>query len=86
MLITKQTVAGQLAAYLRHEMSLAELVDWSENAVMEGDYATEDAPALRQVIPRLGLADVRAFGLTWEDCESLLRTLGYDARVEVVRA
>lgn len=33
---------------------------------------------------RLGLADVRAFGLTWEDCEQVLRELGYGARVEIV--
>jgi hypothetical protein len=29
---------------------------------------------------------VRAFGLTWEDCEQLLRQLGYSARVEIVAA
>ncbi len=86
MLITKQTAAGKLAAYLQHEISLAELVDWSENAVMEGEFAPQDENALRQVIPRLGVADVRAFGLTWEDCESLLRMLGYGARVEVLPA
>jgi hypothetical protein len=35
------------------------------------------------VLARLGLADVRAFGLTWDDCEELLRELGYSARVEI---
>ena len=35
-------------------------------------------------VVRLGLADVQAFGLTWEDCASLLKQLGYDARVEIV--
>lgn len=38
----------------------------------------------RKVVSRLGLADVRAFGLTWEDCEAYLRQLGYSARVEIV--
>jgi hypothetical protein len=38
------------------------------------------------VISRLGVADVRAFGLAWEDCEDLLKKLGYAARVEVVAA
>jgi len=42
--------------------------------------------ALRSVVSRLGLADVRAFGLTWEDCEQLLGELGYAARVDVVMA
>jgi hypothetical protein len=26
---------------------------------------------------------VRAFGLTWEDCEALLRKLGYSTHIEV---
>ena len=35
------------------------------------------------VVRRLGLADVRAFGLAWDDCEQLLARLGYKAKVEV---
>ena len=34
------------------------------------------------VVSRIGVADVRAFGLTWEDCENLLDRLGYRTRVE----
>ncbi len=86
MVITKQIVAERIAAYLRHEITLAQLVDWAENVVMDADFNEHDATALRTAVARLGVADVRAFGLTWEDCEALLRTLGYDARVEVVPA
>ncbi len=39
MLITKQTVADKLGAYLHHQLSLAELVDWAENALFEGEFA-----------------------------------------------
>jgi hypothetical protein len=45
-----------------------------------------DAAAISRVVARLGVADARAFGLTWEDCEELLRALGYAARVDVVAA
>lgn len=86
MTITKQTVANQLAAYLHHELSLAQLVDWAENALMDGAFAMRDAAVLSPVVARLGLADVRAFGLTWDDCEQFLRQLGYSAHVEVVAA
>ena len=86
MLITKQTAAGKLAAYLHHEISLAQLVDWAENAIMDGEFAEQDMSALRAVVSRLGVADARAFGLSWEDCEQLLRQLGYAARVDVVVA
>jgi len=84
MTITKQTVADRIAAYLHHEITLAQLVDWAEQAVMEGELAEGDAKTLAAVIARLGVADVRAFGLAWEDCEDLLRQLGFSPRVEVV--
>ena len=83
MLVTKQTAAQKLTAYLHHELSLAQLVDWAEGAIMDGEFAEQDLEALRFVVSRLGVADVRAFGLTWEDCESLLDRLGYRTRVEV---
>jgi len=86
MVITKQTVADKIAAYLHHDISLAQLVDWAEKALMEGEFAEQDAGTISAVISRLGVADVRAFGLTWEDCEGLLRQLGYAARVDVVAA
>jgi hypothetical protein len=86
MTITKQCVADQIAAYLRHEASLAKLVDWAERALMEGEFDTADMAALRSVISRLGVADVRAFGLTWDDCEALLQQLGYSAKVNIVAA
>ena len=83
MPVTRQIAAQQLAAYLHHELSLAQLVAWAETALQDGEFAEPDAEPLRFVIGRLGVADVRAFGLTWEDCENLLERLGYRARVEV---
>jgi cobyrinic acid a,c-diamide synthase len=84
MTITKQSVAGKIAEYLQHRITLAQLVDWAENALMEGEFDEHDMDALRTVVARLGVADVRAFGLTWDDCEELLRQLGYAARVDIV--
>src|SRR3990170_4151228 len=86
MTITKQTVANKIAAYLRHEISLAELVDWAEDAMMEGEFTEHETAVVSGVVSRLGVADVRAFGLAWEDCEQLLRQLGYAARVDIVAA
>ena len=86
MTITKQLVADKLGAYLQHKLSLTQLVDWAEAAVMEENFAETDVEALRSVVGRLGVADVRAFGMTWEDCEQMLGQLGFSARVEVVAA
>jgi hypothetical protein len=84
MPIPKDTVAHKLAACLHHEMTLAQLVDWADLAMMDGELVEQDIEKIAKVIARLGLADVRNFGLTWEDCESLLHELGYTPRVEVI--
>lgn len=86
MTITKQTVADRIAAYLHHEITPAQLVDWAERALMDGEFAESDAGTISSVIARLGVTDVRAFGLAWEDCEQLLHQLGFSPRVEVVAA
>ena len=86
MTITKQTVADQIAAYLHHELALAQLVDWAERAMLESDFEEQNANVPATVIARLGVADVRAFGLAWDDCEELLHKLGFSPRVEVVAA
>ena len=84
MTVTKQTVVEKIAGYLRHDISLQELVDWAEKIMMDGELAEHDTDVLSVVVSRLGLADVRAFGLSWEDCEGFLRQLGYSARIEIV--
>ena len=86
MTITKKTVADKISAYLHHEITLAQLVDWSERALSDAEFAERDVSVISSVIARLGVADVRAFGLAWEDCEELLRKLGFTPRVEIVAA
>jgi len=86
MVITRQAVADKIAAYLHHRVTQAELVDWAENALMEGEFTEEDAATIAGVVSRLGVADVRAFGLTWADCEELLARLGFSARIEISAA
>lgn len=86
MTISKQTVSSKIAAYLRHEISIAQLVSWAEDALMESDFTDSDAASIADILAQLGVADVRTFGLTWEDCERLLAQLGYTARVDIVAA
>ena len=83
MLVTKQIVANRISAYLHHEITLAQLVGWAEQTIADGEFAQNDGADLARIVGRIGVADVRAFGLTWDDCEALLLQLGYRARVEV---
>jgi hypothetical protein len=85
-MITRESVAIQLRDYLQHRITRAALVDWAERAVMDAEFEDGDIETIRDIIARLGLSDVREFGLTWEDCEGYLARLGYRAEVDVVRA
>ena len=83
MRITRDTVAEQLAAYLEGKSTLAAIVSWAHDAFNEGEFDKADLDVIRDVVARLGLADVTAFGLTWEDAVGMLARLGYRASVNV---
>jgi len=57
MTITKQTVADQIAAYLHHKITAAQLVDWAERAMMDGEFAERDAATISTVVARVGVAE-----------------------------
>ena len=85
-MITRQLVAEKIAAWLHHEISLESLVDWAETAMMQEPFTEPDVVDLATIVGRLGAADVRSFGLTWEDCEQLLKQLGYTVHVDITAA
>ena len=80
MQLTREAMARKLASYLHCETSLDELVAWANAAMMEDDFEEAYYDAIRNAVARLGLAEVQAFELTWEDCASLLKQLGYNVR------
>lgn len=86
MVVTKRITAQKIFAYLNRNFSLEQLVNWSETAIMEGTLAQKDTDVLMEVLGRLGVSDVRSFGLTWEDCQSLMKQLGYSLQVEMAEA
>ena len=58
-------------------------MDWAESAMMEGDFEEQDLEMLRDIVSRVGLSDVKAFGMTWEDCEGFLSRLGYQVSISI---
>jgi cobyrinic acid a,c-diamide synthase len=82
-MITRKDVAEKLIGYLQHLVTVEELVDWAERALMEEELEESEVETLREILARLGAADVRAFALTWEDCEEFLKRLGYRVQVQV---
>lgn len=85
-MITRELLASRLRDYLQHRITRTALVDWAEHAMMDEEFDDRDLDTIRDITSRLGLADVREFGLTWEDCEAYLSRLGYRAKVDVVQA
>ncbi|MCC6139011.1 MAG: hypothetical protein IT389_00185 [Nitrospira sp.] len=83
-LVTCELVAEKLGAYLHHDLSLSALVDWAESALMNDDFDPAHSATIRDAVAKIGVADVRTFGLAWEDCEQLLSQLGYSAQINIV--
>lgn len=83
MIITKKILAEKIISYLYHKINLDELVSWAENIMMEGEFDENDSHVLKNITSILGVADVRMFGLTLEDCENFLEQLGYKIEFEI---
>lgn len=81
MIITKEGLASQIIKYMKREISLKDLVDWAEEAIQEADFDERDIDILRDIVGRLGLADVREFGMTLDDCYEYLQKLGYTVSI-----
>lgn len=83
-MITRHTVAKKIYDYLNRDISLEQLVDWCENVLMNNEVLVEkDAEVIGEVVARIGVADVKNFGLLWEDCDNLLHKLGYRLDIEL---
>jgi cobyrinic acid a,c-diamide synthase len=83
MIVTREILASKLLAYINRQATLAELVDWAERVMQEDDFAEEDYETVRNIVARLGVADVEGFRLSWDEIVEILEQLGYKVRVEV---
>ncbi len=83
MLLTKTMLVDMLLKYINRQISLQALIDWAEQMMQDADFEDAHFDLIRDIIARIGLADVREFGLTWDDCYEYLHRLGYDVRVEL---
>ncbi len=83
MTITREEVATHLTGYIQGTVQLEDLVSWAEDVMAEGEIEDSNTPAIRDIVARIGLGDVAAFGITWDDARDMLSKLGYRAIVEV---
>ena len=83
MILTKKVLVNMLIKYINRRIDLSDLVNWAEEMIKESDFEDEHFELLRDIIAQIGLADVREFGLSWDDCYNYLHKLGYDVKVKV---
>ena len=83
MIVTRKELAQNLTDYLFHRIKFNDLVNWAELAIMEAEFEDQHFELIKEVLMRLGVADVRAFGITWEDCEEVLFKLGYRVNLTI---
>jgi hypothetical protein len=71
--------------YLHHRISLAELVSWSEQSLIEPNYEDDLFHTIRNILAQLAASDVKAFGLEWQDCENVMDKLGFKLKVTALQ-
>ena len=86
MKVNRDSVAQHLGDYLHGTLSIGGLVDWAESAMCDGEFDEAQNTVLSDIVARIGVADVRAFGLTWDECREMLSALGFSAKVDLVAA
>ena len=85
-MVTKKEIANKLLNYLNNQVMLAELVSWAEDTIQNGDIEEAEPKIIMQMLGRMAAADVKEFGLLWEDCEQIMSQLGYTLKVNVEQA
>jgi cobyrinic acid a,c-diamide synthase len=80
-MITKKAISEKVLEYLQHRITLREIVDWAEEILMLNKFEDDNTHTVRNILARIGSADVKAFGLTWEDCEKIMQQLGFKLQV-----
>ncbi|MCX6353231.1 MAG: hypothetical protein NTX03_15440 [Bacteroidetes bacterium] len=86
MKITRHILASKMAAYLHHEITLADLVKFAEEGQINGDYEEHYFKEINEILSRIGVADVQNFDLAWEDYERFLHLLDYNVKIQVAPA
>ena len=84
--VTKRDIAKEISSYLNRSVTIEQMVDWAENMICEAEYEEKDFELIKEVLSRLGLADVKEFGLSWDDCYNYLSRLGYQVKVSIYSA
>ncbi|RPI95657.1 MAG: hypothetical protein EHM39_11605 [Chloroflexi bacterium] len=86
-MITRKHVSAKLLAYFNNAITLADLVNWAENSLVEGGFGPDDdTDMLMDIVIYLAGSDTQYFPLTWEMCQDFMQRLGTPVKVIAVSA
>ena len=83
MVVSETLLVDMLLKYINRGIGLPNLIDWAEDMIWDAEIEDNGYETIKDILARIGLADVREFGLTWDDCYDYLQKLGYDVKVEL---
>jgi hypoxanthine phosphoribosyltransferase len=79
--LTRGAILQQLNGYLKRDVTLSQLVSWSQAMLDEGDLSPDDESLLRDLVKRAGQAGSDTYGLTLEDCSEFLQRLDHELHI-----
>ncbi len=82
-MITKETVKQRIQDYLLLKISLRSLVEWAEDSFMQAEFDEKDATILSDILSKIGVSNVKIFGIQWHEWNDFLSTLGYEVKIEL---
>ena len=81
--LKKERVVVEVVGSASLTLRLDQRVDWAEDMICEAEDDEKDAEWIGKILSHPGLADVKEFGLSWDDCYGYLSQLGYRVKVSV---
>ena len=78
-IITREVLLEKLYAFIRHETTLPELVNWAENVFVDDDVDVDvegDTELLMDIIFCLAGSDTDLYPLTWDVLAGFVERLG----------
>lgn len=82
-MITKETVMQRTQDYLLLKISLRSLIEWAEDSFMQADFDEKDATIISDILSKIGVSNVKNFGIQWDEWNEFLSKLGYEIRIEL---
>lgn len=82
MVITLDSVFEKLREYMNRSITVDELADWALNAILVYEFEGKNYEAIRNILCRLGLANIKSYGITWDDCKNYFSILGYKVNIQ----